>query len=258
MTTETTLPRKKPVTGRTRAVVIALDRGILFFACHWVAFANAFIAIYIGLPFLAPMLMKQGYEFPAKIIYTVYSPMCHQLAYRSWFLFGEQSAYPRDVFEQYTGIDVTSTGRGLYEQGLWDARNFVGNERVGYKVALCERDTGIYLSILIFGLVYSFPFVRRRVSPLPWLVWGLLGIAPIALDGFSQLLSQYPFNVYGFADWLPYRESTPLLRSFTGALFGLANVWLAYPYVEQSMREGRVELEEKLARVDQKSEVSSQ
>ncbi len=49
---------------------------------------------------------------------------------------------------------------------------------------------------------------------------------------------------------LPARESTPVLRSLTGALFGLANVWLAYPYVEESMREVRQNLEAKLARVD--------
>jgi hypothetical protein len=47
------------------------------------------------------------------------------------------------------------------------------------------------------------------------------------------LLSAFPF-----LSW-PARESTPILRTATGLLFGLANVWLAYPYVEESMGETR-------------------
>jgi hypothetical protein len=49
---------------------------------------------------------------------------------------------------------------------------------------------------------------------------------------------------------LPYRESTPFLRTLTGALFGTANAWLALPYLLASMAEIRRELEVKLARVD--------
>jgi hypothetical protein len=57
------------------------------------------------------------------------------------------------------------------------------------------------------------------------------------LDGFSQLLSQ--FNWTWFAAVIPYRESTPLLRSLTGAFFGLATAWFAYPNIEESMSETR-------------------
>jgi hypothetical protein len=38
---------------------------------------------------------------------------------------------------------------------------------------------------------------------------------------------------------LPYRESTPFLRLFTGGLFGLATAWFAYPYMEESFSETR-------------------
>jgi uncharacterized membrane protein len=235
-------PRKKVrVTGRTRDVVIALDRGILVFARHWAAFFNLFILTYVGLPFLAPVLMHAGFKTPAEMIYTAYSPMCHQLGYRSWFLFGERSAYPRDVFQDYTGINPDD---------LWTARAFRGNERMGYKVAICERDVAIYGALFAGGVAYSLPFVRRRLKPMHWLAWMLIGIAPIAVDGFSQLFTQYPYDQLPLFSLLPSRESTPLLRTLTGALFGLANVWLAYPYVEESMREVQRELEVKLARVD--------
>ncbi len=77
-----------------RGQAIRLNRGLLFFARHWLAAFNLAVLVYVGLPFLAPTLMHAGYETQARWIYTVYSPLCHQLAFRSWFLFGEQPAYP--------------------------------------------------------------------------------------------------------------------------------------------------------------------
>jgi uncharacterized membrane protein len=62
-------------------------------------------------------------------------------------------------------------------------------------------------------------------------LWILLGLFPIGLDGGSQLLSYLPFLHF------PPRESTPLLRVLTGALFGIASAWFAYPYVQESMDE---------------------
>lgn len=230
----------KRVTGRTREVVIALDRGIFFFVKHWLPILNLFVLAYVGLPFLAPVFMNAGLTRPATLIYTTYSPLCHQLGFRSWYLFGERAAYPRDIFQQYSGIDPNDFSA---------ARAFWGNEKMGYKVAFCERDVAIYGAILLGGIIYNLPFVRQRLKPLHWLAWLLLGVFPIALDGFSQLFSQYPYNLVPLFSFLPYRESTPLLRTLTGALFGLANVWLAYPYLEESMGDLRRELEVKLARV---------
>jgi uncharacterized membrane protein len=232
---------KKRVSGRTRDLVISLDRGILAFARHWLLAFNLFVFFYVGLPFLAPVLEKAGLHRPARVLYLTYSPLCHQLGYRSVFLFGERTTYPRDIFQQYTGIDPDN---------LLAARNFVGNAQMGYKVALCERDVAIYGAIFLSGVVFGVPFVRRRLRPLHWLGWVLLGLAPIALDGFSQLFSNFPYNSLPLLDLLPQRESTLFLRILTGGLFGLMNVWLAYPYVEESMRGVREDLEIKLAKVD--------
>ena len=117
----------------------------------------------------------------------------------------------------------------------FDARNFTGNETLGYKVALCERDVAIYLAILVFGIVFGL--TGRRFKSLHWMLWLLLGIAPVGLDGFSQLFSQFNW------DWLsvilPYRESTPFLRVLTGGMFGLFTAWFAYPNIEESMGETR-------------------
>lgn len=216
------------------------DRLVLGFARHWLLIFNLFIAFYVGLPFVAPLLMRAGLTGPAKVIYTIYSPLCHQLGYRSWFLFGEESNYPRRVFQQATGIDPND---------LWGARNFLGDEQLGFKVAFCQRDVAIYGAMLIVGVIYGLPFVRSRLKPLHWIGWVLIGIVPIGLDGFSQLLSQPPLStLIPLFSVLPQRESDPFWRTLTGSLFGLANVWLAYPYVQESMREAREELERRLAR----------
>jgi hypothetical protein len=42
------------------------------------------------------------------------------------------------------------------------------------------------------------------------------------------------------------RESTPFLRTLTGGLFGVMNVWLAYPYIEESFAETRALIAAKL------------
>lgn len=214
------------------------DRLVLGFARHWLLIFNLFIAFYVGLPFLAPVLMRAGLTGPAKVLYTVYSPLCHQLGYRSWFLFGEESNYPRRVFQSTTGIDPND---------LWAARNFLGDEQLGFKVAFCQRDVAIYGAMLVVGMIYGIPLVRARLKPLHWVGWILLGLVPIGLDGFSQLLSQPPLStLIPLFSILPQRESDPFLRTLTGSLFGLANVWLAYPYVQESMRDARQELERRL------------
>lgn len=239
-------PEKPRVTGRTRDIVIGLDHTILSLARHWLLFINLAIFVYVGLPFAAPVLMQAGATGPARIIYGLYGGLCHQLGYRSFFLFGERAAYPRDIFESYSGIDPDAL------DGLFASRAFVGNERMGWKVASCERDVAIYGMLLLFGLVYALPGVQQRVKPLPWLAYGLIGILPIGLDGFSQLFSQLPpeLNLFGFHPfaWIPYRESTPFLRVLTGALFGLANGWLAFPYIRQSTAEVDADLTNKLQR----------
>ncbi len=115
----------------------------------------------------------------------------------------------------------------------FDARKFTGDEVVGFKVALCERDVAIYLAILLFGILFGLS--GRRIKSLHWALWLLIGLAPIGLDGFSQLFSQ--FNWQWLSSMLPYRESTVYLRVITGALFGFTTAWFAYPNIEESMNE---------------------
>ncbi len=213
----------------SHTAAVRLNKGLRFFASRWLAILNLAVLLYVGVPFAAPALMKLGAIRQAGWIYTAYSPLCHQLAFRSWFLFGEQATYPREL----AGLPNTTFGEatGLDESDLLAARRFVGNEELGYKVAFCERDIAIYASVFVAGVLFAL--VRHRLRPLPVYAWLLLGVLPIALDGGTQLLSGLPIPFLSFAP----RESTPFLRTLTGALFGVMNVWLAYPYLQRSMAE---------------------
>lgn len=225
------------------------DRFSRWFSNHYMVLLNLFTFLYVFLAFLAPILMEIGWQAPAKVIYKVYSPLCHQLAFRSFFIFGEQAVYPREL-ANVEGLVTYGQATGFDEYDISAARNFLGNDTLGYKLALCQRDIAIYLAILLFGLVFSL--TGKRIKPLPWLVWIIVGLGPIGLDGFSQLLSQTGLGIF---DWLPLRESTPFLRTLTGALFGLATAWFGYPYLEESVQENRREMQLKYAIVKQTTPV---
>jgi uncharacterized membrane protein len=222
------------------------DRFSFWLSRHYLLLLNFLVLLYVGLPFLAPVLMKAGATSSANVIYTAYSPLCHELSFRSFFLFGPQFYYPRAA-AGVAGVETFGQATGINENDLWTARSFRGNEQVGYKVSLCERDVAIYGAILLFGLLFALG--RDRIPKLHWMLWFLIGIAPIGFDGFSQLISQ--MNLPALAAILPYRESTPFLRVLTGALFGFTTAWFGYPYIEESMHETQQVLMRKFAVIAQ-------
>jgi uncharacterized membrane protein len=221
------------------------DRFSYWLSRNYMILFNVIVFVYVGLPFLAPTLMRVNITFPARVIYTVYSPLCHQFAFRSWFLYGDQAFYPREL-AMIDGVVTYERLAGTAEVDLAEARRFVGNEAVGYKVALCQRDIAMYGGILLFGL--AFALSDRRIRSIPWYLWLLLGVVPIGLDGASQLPSLMGINL---PDWLPIRESSPVLRSLTGAMFGVMTAWYIYPLIEATMRETRAMLARKVAVVQQ-------
>ena len=262
-----TTPPKKKVTGRTRDFVIGADKLIYKFSKHWLGVLNTIIAIYVALPILAPILMNAGATGPARVIYTMYSPMCHQMASRSFFLFGEQAAYPRALagthlnpLESYTGTlpEFAGANDENWAEFFLAAREFLGNEQMGYKMALCERDIAIYGFVLIGGLINGVVRQYRQIRPLPLILFLIIGMGPIALDGFSQLFGYYATPLNGgepagiqalIGAVFPLRESTPFLRTFTGALFGFMLVWLSFPYLDHNMGRTEADLERKLTRI---------
>lgn len=204
----------------------AANNLVIWVARHWLAVFNMAWAVYVFTPFLAPVLMDAGFPVAAQAIYTVYSFLCHQLPTHSYFLFGPQLApHAHDLIP--AGMAAGSN--------LFEVRSFVGSAEAGWKVALCQRDVAIYATVFVTGLFYSL--LRYRLRPLPFKIF-LLFLIPIGVDGLTQLFG--------------LRESNWWLRTLTGALFGFAAVWFAYPYIEDAMQEV---LEDELIR-DAASQVS--
>lgn len=185
-----------------------MSRAAHALTAHWLESLNGLVAIFVGLPFVAPILLAAGQTELAGAIYGAYRLVCHQWAFRSYFLLGPQSTYPLDELRERLG---PSGPFGL-----------LGSPELGYKVAFCERDVAIYLAVLAAGLLYAA--LRGRLEPLSLPLYLAL-IAPMAIDGFTQLLG--------------WRESTVELRSLTGGLFGLGSVWLLYPRFDIALDPGR-------------------
>ena len=220
-------------------------------AKYWLRIALVIVGLYSTLPFVAPTLMKIGLTAPANVLYTLYSPMCHQFTFRSIFLYGEQTFYPREIagtdlrpYEAYAaeteGLNPGMSPTDFSIDFIMSARAFRGNEQMGYKTTLCARDVAIYLTMFAGGLIYSIPSVRKRLHPIPLWIYIIAGLGPIGLDGFSQLLSYSPFNFW------TVRETAPFFRVATGAMFGLMNAWLVFPYLERAMWDTRRDIIDKL------------
>lgn len=227
--------------------VTGSDRFSYWMARHYMLVFNLFLLLYVGLPFLAPVFKHAGMNAPAEVIYKIYSPLCHQWAFRSWFLFGEQAYYPHAA-ANIPGVITLEEATGISDQtdpARLQARAFEGNPRVGYKIALCQRDVAIWGSMLLFGLLFAVS--GRRIPQLHWLAWFFAGLVPVGLDGLSQLFSQLPPPYDFFRAVLPYRESTPLLRTLTGFLFGFSTAWFMFPLIEETMADTRRTLAKKFA-----------
>ena len=217
----------------------AWNRFSLWFSTHYLQVIIGLLILVVGLAFLAPLLVEAGLPDAAQSIYSLYHPFCHQLAFRSLFLFGEQAFYPRElanIEELMTYGEATD----FYEEDFVAASAFLGNPEMGYKVALCQRDIAIQSSLLIFTLIFAL--ARQKIKPIPIFIWFIFGLLPIALDGGTQLLSQLGLQ---WLLWLTPRESAPWQRLLTGALFGLFSAWFILPILRESMLETRFALEKK-------------
>ena len=197
-------PDSSNFSRRANDLVMGLGR-------HWLLLFNSVWAVYLIIPFLAPLLMQMGWEPAARAVYSLYAFLCHQLPERSYFLFGP-TLVP-------TEAELVAAGMSPLPN-LFLQRTFIGSLELGWKTAICQRDIAIYLSVFLTGLFFAV--LRRRMKPLAW-QWYALACVPIAVDGLTQLVG--------------WRESTWVLRSATGALFGMASVLLAYPFVEEGMQD---------------------
>lgn len=203
-------------TGFTRRIVIALDQLVYLITNHWLFAVNWALTLYIALPLLAPVLMHNGYRDAGLYIYKLYGPpACHQLPERSYFLYGPQYDYSLDELNQLLGAETP--------------QRYIGNDQIGYKIAVCQRCLAIYMTLLFAGL--AFAVVRDQMPPLPW-QYVLLFLAPMGIDGTGQLVGLW--------------ESTWLTRTITGISASAGLVWFLYPMIETGMRDAKLKAKQQL------------
>ncbi len=200
-----------------------LNRGVFWLARHWLATFNVLVGLFLG-ALLPPVLLKFGLVGAADVLYAIYRPLCHQYPFRSWFLFGPQLAYPLTAPVHVGEMNTLS--------------RFIGDAHMGYKTALCQRDVGIYGFMLLAGLVYGVLRGRKTIQPWPMWRYFAFGIVPMMLDGGIQWISYAAWLFFPGLINTPF-ETTPLMRTLTGALFGLGIVAAAYPYLNEYFEDVR-------------------
>jgi uncharacterized membrane protein len=207
---------------------------------HWLALVNAVFALISIVPWLPPVFMRLGAIWPARVLYFFYGFLCHQLATRSFFLFGSKLTYS---YEELLGVAPELATRALL-------RDLIGDPALGYKVAWSDRMVSMFAGLFLVGLIFGL--LRRKARPLGWKPFGLL-LAPMVLDGASHMISDLAGLGQGFRHanaWLAWLSANVLPPSFyvgdglgsfnswmrllSGLLFGLAVVWAVYPRIERS------------------------
>jgi uncharacterized membrane protein len=205
---------------------------------HWLACTSLFWGILVFLPWLAPILMQVGAVRGSRALYAFYGLLCHQLANRSFFLFGPKWMYSYPELLPYAADANTL-------QGL---RAFIGNPEVGYKVAWSDRMVSFYGGMLLGGIVFAL--LRRHLKSLKWVI-PLLFIVPIVIDGGTHMLSDLSGVGNGFRydnAWLAHLTGSAFspgfyvgnalgsfnswMRLITGLLAGLGIAWLLYSLMD--------------------------
>lgn len=238
-----TQPQQPAVGGFSRNLVLWTDRRVLWVSKHWLALANTFFLLYVGLPILAPVLLAYGFTGPANTIYSLYRAACHQLPSRSYFVLGEQVAFcQRDIAIYGTlflgGLVYSLVRHRLKPPSLrWyvfflvpiavDGGMQLANQLM--RVASIHILWGI--GLIAMGLVTAMLYSRNYLT---WHSYIFFAFGPLSL-----IYLQF-FDPHYHSDWLR--------RSITGFIFAIGTVWFAYPYLEESFAEMYQDVSAKLAK----------
>lgn len=225
---------------------------------HWLGIALVLFFVFNLGAWTAPALMKLKMERAANIVYTIYSPLCHQMAQRSFFLFGEKPMYTPEE------MGIPSTGNMGAEMLM--SRQFRGNSSLGWKVAWSDRMVYMYcanwLALLILVIISRY----RTVKPISiWLL--MLALLPMAIDGGTHMLSDTAGLFAGFRynnEWLATLTGhllpeqfyigdqlgsfNSLMRLLSGLTFGFGTIWFAVPYLTKFSEQTVTAIDDQLAR----------
>ncbi len=189
-----------------------------------------FLLLYAFLPFLSPILFSFNAEsVAAKKIQNIYTIFCHQRPQSSLFLFGGENSQYFYTLEELKERDVVPKHSNVSSgAGYW------GDDEIGYKVAYCIRDIGIYSFLSLFGLFLVILMNKKKsVFKVHWSVI-VLFMLPMALDGIFQFLVMY-FE----PSWVPDIYLLSMSKKFfTGAFFGIGGALLIFPNLKEASNLG--------------------
>jgi len=191
-------PRKEP----------AMDRFAEYIAKHWLRMVCIALAVFVGIPWLAPIFAAFGWWGLSDPIYTAYALTCHQLPERAGTVFGYQVAFCFRNTAIYAGV----LGFGML-----------------YGLAR-DRD------------IFALRFLRK---PIPWWVFVLL-LLPLIVDGLTHMfgvrdtVGEIMMEKPSFGSFFIGSQAYSLnwwLRVITGALAGLGAVWFAFPRMARAVEQ---------------------
>ena len=185
-----------------------------------------FLLFYAITPFISPPLFSLNPDsVVAKNIQNIYTLFCHQRPQSSLFLFGGENSqyfYTLDELKELGVVpenSLVSTGAGYW-----------GNEEIGYKVAFCIRDVGIYSALALMGLLLViFMNVKKKIVRVHWSIILLL-MLPMAFDGIFQFAVMF-FDI----PWVPETYLLSMHKKLiTGILFGIGAALFVFPNLKDA------------------------
>ncbi len=81
-----------------------LDASVQWGLRHWLLIINTGAILYAGLPWLSPLAKAAGHPLIGELLFRLYTPLCHQLPERSFFVCGHQVAFCHRCAAMYTAI----------------------------------------------------------------------------------------------------------------------------------------------------------
>jgi uncharacterized membrane protein len=95
-----------------------LDDGVQWGLRHWLLLINSGAILYAGLPWLSPLAKASGHPLIGEFLFRIYTPLCHQLPERSFFVCGHQVGFCHRCAALYSSIVVAGLLFGLLRRHI--------------------------------------------------------------------------------------------------------------------------------------------
>ncbi len=183
------------------------ERATSFLARHWLLWLNLTLGLYALLPWLSPLLRSWGWEQAGRLLFRLYTPLCHQQPALSYTFRGYQVAYCHRDTAIYSTLLLGSLLFGLWRRRI--------RPLPGWAFLLSLLPMGLDgLTHTLAYLVPAWSFRRENT-------WAIL------LTGGRLPPSFYAGDAIGSLNWW--------LRTLSGVLFALGVVLFIYPRIEAEL-----------------------